>query len=287
MFPGLYLGSNCGTTLAGGRHGQRGYSSVRRTMETHRAVIAEDAAQPPRRSPMDRQSSGARGQLVGVEIRRPLARSACRVSEPFNVLASTETLVRGRDVAAHLASVPGAIGCPRPIAMGRGIHRWDVLSGEKRGSDIGKTKRGKGSKCMVVGDGKGVPLGVSLSSASPAEIRLAPEALKTVAVPRLAGGRPRQRMVRLIADRAYDGDGFRQYLAQRGIELICPHRKGRSRPATQDGRALRRYRHRWKIERTIAWLGHFRHLVVRYERLTSIFLAFLYFACALIVLRRL
>lgn len=171
--------------------------------------------------------------------------------------------------------------------MGRGLHRRDVLPREKGGSDIGKTKRGKGSKCMVVGDGKGIPLGVSLSSASPAEIRLAPEALKTVAVPRAAGGRPRQRMVRLIADRAYDGDGFRQHLAKRGIELICPHRKNRSRPATQDGRALRRYRRRWKIERTIAWLGHFRHLVVRYERLTSIFLAFLYFACALIVLRQL
>jgi len=171
--------------------------------------------------------------------------------------------------------------------MGRGVHRRDVLSGKKGGSDIGKTKRGKGTKCMVVGDGKGIPLGISLSSASPAEIRLAPEALKTVAVPRAAGGRPRQRMERLIADRAYDGDGFRRHLAKRGIELICPHRKNRSRPATQDGRALRRYRRRWKIERTIAWIGHFRHLVVRYERLTSIFLAFLYFACALIVLRQL
>jgi len=94
-------------------------------------------------------------------------------------------------------------------------------------------------------------------------------------------------MVRLIADRAYDGEGFRDHLARRGIELICPHRKNRRRPATQEGRKLRRYQRRWKIERTIAWLGHFRRLVVRYERLTSIFLAFLYFACALIVLRQL
>jgi transposase len=93
-------------------------------------------------------------------------------------------------------------------------------------------------------------------------------------------------MVRLIADRAYDGDGFRRHLAARGIELVCPHRKNGSRPATQDGRRLRRYRHRWRIERTIAWLGHFRRLVVRYERQPSVLLAFLYFACALIVLRR-
>lgn len=224
---------------------------------------------------------------MGIEIRSPLARSACGVSQPFDLLATAETLARRRHVVAHLAIVPRPVGCPRSIAVGGSIHRRDLLPGKKRGADIGKTKRGKGTKCMVVGDGKGVPLGVSLSSASPAEIRLAPQALKTVAVPRAGRGRPRQRMVRLIADRAYDGEGFRNHLAARGIELVCPHRKNRSRPATQDGRRLRRYRHRWRIERTIAWLGHFRRLVVRYERQTSVFLAFLYFACALIVLRQL
>src|SRR5262249_5177050 len=46
-------------------------------------------------------------------------------------------------------------------------------------------------------------------------------------------------------------------------ELICPHRRNRTRPAMQDGRSLRRYRHRWIVERTIAWLSNFRRLVVR------------------------
>jgi hypothetical protein len=48
--------------------------------------------------------------------------------------------------------------------------------------------------------------------------------------------------------------------------MIAPHRRGRVRPKTQDGRPLRRYRRRWKIERLFAWLGNFRRLVVRYER---------------------
>jgi IS4 transposase len=43
---------------------------------------------------------------------------------------------------------------------------------------------------------------------------------------------------------------------------------------TQDGRALRRYRRRWKIERTFAWLGNFRHLVVRYDRSLTIYSVF-------------
>ncbi|WP_425618101.1 transposase [Anatilimnocola sp. NA78] len=43
--------------------------------------------------------------------------------------------------------------------------------------------------------------------------------------------------------------------------LICPHRRGRVQPPTQDGRPLRRYRRRWIIERTISWLHSFRRLV--------------------------
>jgi len=70
------------------------------------------------------------------------------------------------------------------------------------------------------------------------------------------------------------------------MELIAPHRWNRSKPRTQDGRALRRYRRRWKIERTFAWLGNYRRLVVRYDRSSAIYEAFFHIACFMIVLRR-
>ena len=62
---------------------------------------------------------------------------------------------------------------------------------------------------------------------------------------------------RLIYDRAGDSDPLRDRLAERGIELICPHRRGRVRAATQDGRPLRRYRKRWIVDRSIGWLQAF------------------------------
>ncbi len=71
---------------------------------------------------------------------------------------------------------------------------------------------------------------------------------------------------RLIGDRAYDSDLLDAKLAERGVELIAPHRRNRKKARTQDGRKLRRYRKRWKIERLFAWLGNFRRLIVRYER---------------------
>ena len=164
---------------------------------------------------------------------------------------------------------------------------FEVTTEEKRGCGVGKTKRGKGTKWMVVVDGRGLPLGNYLHSASPAEVKLAETTLATIRVARRHhAGRPRQKPMRVIADKAYDSDPLRKRLQKRGIELICPHKRNRVRPATQDGRALRRYRRRWIVERTNAWLGNFRRLVVRYDRSLTIYGAFFHIACFMIVLRR-
>jgi transposase len=116
-------------------------------------------------------------------------------------------------------------------------------------------------------------------------VTLVKKTLQQIKVPRSGRGRPKTRPQRLIADRAYDSDPLRAWLARRGVELICPHRYNRTKPPTQDGRKLRRYRRRWKVERSFAWLGNFRRLVVRYERYVLMYRAFFHVACALITLR--
>ena len=141
-----------------------------------------------------------------------------------------------------------------------------------------KTKRGKGTKLMAVADGAGLPVALYTTSASPHEVTLVQDTLKE----RFIDERP----VRLIGDRAYDSDLLDQALAEEGIELIAPHKQNRKKTPTQDGRVLRRYCRRWKIERLFAWLQNFRKLVVRYEYHVDNFLAFAHLACALILLRR-
>ena len=150
---------------------------------------------------------------------------------------------------------------------------------------MGKTKRGKGTKWMVLADGEGIPLGVRLESASPAEVTLAETTLAQVSVPQ-PRGRPRQKPERVIADAGYDSDPLRQRLRRRGIELIAPYRKNNKKRRYEDGRKLRRYKRRWIVERTNAWLGQFRRLLVRHEHLLSIYYAFFYLACFWITLRR-
>jgi transposase len=90
----------------------------------------------------------------------------------------------------------------------------------------------------------------------------------------------------VIADKAHDSDRLRARLKPRGIDLIVPHRRNRKKPKPQDGRKLRRYRRRWKVERTFAWFGNFRRLVVRWERYLEVYLAFFHLACLLITLNR-
>ena len=141
---------------------------------------------------------------------------------------------------------------------------------------MGPTKRGKGSKLMAVVDRHGLPVAVDVASASPAEVRLVRSTLDARFVPELPE--------RLIGDKAYDSDALAHELSALGVELIAPHRKNR-KIKTQDGRPLRRYRRRWKIERTFAWLQNFRRLVNRWEHDVVNFLGFVHLGCIVILLR--
>ncbi len=132
---------------------------------------------------------------------------------------------------------------------------------------------------MVVVDGEGIPLGSTLASASPAEV--------TLIEPLIQATYGKSKITRLIYDKAADSDPLRHRLKQQRIDLICPHRRNRKKPSLQDGRKLRRYARRWKVERTFAWFGNYRRLLIRWEKKMSIYRAFFYIACILITIKKL
>lgn len=130
---------------------------------------------------------------------------------------------------------------------------------------------------MAVADRAGLPIAIHLESASPHEVTL----VEATIASRFVAATPR----RLIGDRAYDSDPLDQRLQAAGIELIAPHRRNRVKAKTQDGRKLRRFKRRWKIERLNAWLQNYRRIVIRYERKAENFLGLVQLACILILLR--
>ena len=131
---------------------------------------------------------------------------------------------------------------------------------------------------MAITDRAGLPVSIYEESASPHEVTLVGQTIRA----RFIADKP----VRLIGDRAYDSDPLDEELAQEGIEMISPNRSNRVKSNRQDGRPLRRYKRRWKIERLFSWLGNFRHLVVRYEYYALNFFGFVQLGCILILLRR-
>jgi IS5 family transposase len=90
-------------------------------------------------------------------------------------------------------------------------------------------------------------------------------------------GRPRKRPTKLHADKGYDSRHNRQVLRKRGITPRIARRRIESREKLG--------KHRWVVERTLAWLNLYRRLKVRYERRADIHQAFLTLGCALICLK--
>jgi transposase len=92
--------------------------------------------------------------------------------------------------------------------------------------------------------------------------------------------------VLMTASGGYDSNAVRTLVVKRAIEPSIPRRKNNRGVPPQDGRTLRRYRHRWIIERTNSWSQNFRRLVVRYEHSVKTFEALVHMACALITLKK-
>ncbi len=81
---------------------------------------------------------------------------------------------------------------------------------------------------------------------------------------------------KLHADKAYDMPRCRQALRVRGIK---PRIASRGIESSE-----KLGRHRWVVERTLAWLGKHRRLTIRYERRAEIHLALLHLGCSLVCL---
>jgi transposase len=153
-------------------------------------------------------------------------------------------------------------------------------SGKKRGRLTGPNPcdRGRaGSKHHLLIDGNGVPLAVALTAANLADtttLEMMLDAVQPISGPR---GRPRRRPRKLHADKGYSSAKNRRACRRRGIQPRI------ARPGIESSEKLGR--HRWKVERSLAWLHRFRRLLIRWERRDDIHLGFMQLACCLIAFR--
>ena len=246
---------------------------------TDRTALAPQAAHGRSRSPVAGPTSRAQRNLVGVGYWGTVARIVQQISAVPDLPSPLPAVGAGRQTGRHFARTGGGIARPWKIGPGGGFHRRLLHGGKKWGLAVAPTKRGKGTKIIALADDHSLPLAVSIESASPHESQLVEGVLGHSFLDCLP--------TRLIGDKAYDSDRLDRDLAERyGIEMIAPHR-GERREPTQDGRPLRRYRRRWRVERLFAWLHHFRRLVIRWEYHVENFFGMVRLGCIQILLRQL
>jgi transposase len=130
-----------------------------------------------------------------------------------------------------------------------------------------------GSKLHVLSDAAGLPLVVGISAANTHDSQALQPMVAGLPAVRSRRGPRRRRPGKLRADKGYDSNQHRRWLRERGITPRITRR------GIDTGERLGR--HRWKIERTIAWLTGYRRLTIRYERHATLFGAFLSLAAAL------
>ena len=123
-------------------------------------------------------------------------------------------------------------------------------------------------------DRRGTPLAVRITGANRHDSKMFDDMLDAIRPIRRPRGRPRTRPVKVHADKAYDIPRCRQALHQRHIKVRI------ARKGIESSEKLGR--HRWVVERTMAWLAQFRRLTVRYERRADIHEAFLTLGCSLL-----
>ena len=137
---------------------------------------------------------------------------------------------------------PGRLAAPDGLPAGRsgsvrraaGQHRHagTAVAPQNKGTDhaLGRSRGGFGTQIYVLADRRGRPLRLRVTG-GPRHDRTQARALVEAWT-----GAPRPC---LMADRAYDGDTFRAWRAQRGTEAVIPARKGRTNSPTTRNRTRR------------------------------------------------
>ena len=107
---------------------------------------------------------------------------------------------------------------------------------------------------MAIADASGLPIAIRTHAANRHEVKLVEATIGDCFI--------KEKPKMIIGDLAYDSDPLDKKLKEKNIDLIAPHKVNRKKKVTQDGRVLRHYCRRWKIERLFAWIHNFRRCVV-------------------------
>ena len=144
-------------------------------------------------------------------------------------------------------------------------------SGRKRGETrqaVGRSRGGRNTKIHALADAKGRLIAILLTGGEAHDYPVAKRLIRRVGPPQ-----------HLLGDMAYDGNGFRETLSERGTKPVIPNHPTRKQLFSFNKRL---YRLRWRIEGAFNRLKDFRRVATRYDKLARNYLASVCLAAALV-----
>jgi transposase len=225
----------------------------------HQANAAEQAA---RRTTGERPLRPQR-HLLGVAIRRTLARSAAELRPLHHLLQPFRSLAAGWRIMHALATTHGASVQMIDTSIVR-VHQHAACITQNRRQSMGRSRGGLTSKIHAVVDTDGLPVQLALTAGEAHDNRLASKLLS-----RLKSG------TMLLADRGYDADWIRALAAKRYAWANIPPRSNRNEPICFSPYL---YRARNLVERFLNKIKQCRRVATRYDKLAANYLAFIQLA---------
>ena len=150
----------------------REHGSNRRPMGGSRTVVSSQTTSRWARATVARHACGTERSFLGFTHGCSLARSAVSLSVLSDLSSTLPTVAAQRDADSLPAKLAEDLRDRGKLDLSESFHRRQLQQREKKGSGVGPTKRGKGSKIMAIADGHGFPLAVHVASASLHETEL-------------------------------------------------------------------------------------------------------------------
>lgn len=159
---------------------------------------------------------------------------------------------------------------------------------------MGRSRGGLSTKIHHACDGQGRPLAFILGPGQGSDSRMFPHVIEAISVPRIGGGRARNRPDAVMGDKAYSSRANRSLLRQKKIKAIIPEPRdqiaNRIRKGSRGGRPVdfdsEAYKGRSVVEQSFSLFKQWRSIATRYDKLAITYRAGVALYASLIWLRQ-
>jgi len=125
-----------------------------------------------------------------------------------------------------------------------------------------------------------VPIGLAVEGANRNDMKLVRETIENIVTERPEP--TKEEPQGMCMDKGYDFQEVRDILIEFGFTA---HIRSRGEEAKELAAEAGKRARRWVVERTHGWMNRFRRILIRWEKKSQNYIAFLHFACGLIAFR--